>query len=68
MNAELLIPENQFTVALDIDATVEAWLAKTTNPKSARAKDVKNDKSKAVLDFFDFVQKSPEQVLAADII
>lgn len=68
MNAELLIPENQFTVSLDVDATIEAWLNKTTNPKSARAKDVKNDKSKAVLNFFDFVQKSPERVLPADII
>lgn len=68
MSEELLIPENQFSVSLDVVATIEAWLNKTTNPKSSRVKDVKNDKSKAVLNFFDFVRKSPERVLPIDII
>lgn len=68
MSDQLQIRENQFTVSLDVDATIEAWLSKTTNAKLTRAKDIKNDKSKAVLDFFGFVQKSPEQVLPGDII
>jgi integrase len=68
MSEQLILSKEQFAVSLDLDATVEAWLNKTTNSKLARAKDVKNDKSKAVLDFFDFIQKSPEQVLPVDII
>lgn len=68
MSEQLKISENQFTVSLDVDATIEAWLNKTTNANLARAKDVKNDKSKAVLDFFVFCKKSPEKVLPTDII
>lgn len=68
MSEKLLISENQFSVLLNIDATVEAWLNKTTNSNLARTKDIKNDKSKAVLNFFEFVQKSPEQVLPQDVI
>ena len=59
-------PEN-FTLALDVNAVVESWLTRTVNPSLKRANDVRNDKSKAVFDFFDFCAKRAEQVLPSDV-
>ena len=59
-------PEN-FTLALDVDAVVESWLTRTVNGSLKRANDIRNDKSKAVFDFFDFCGKSAEAVLPKDV-
>lgn len=59
-------PED-FTVALDVESIVESWLTRSVNSSLQRANDIRNDKSKAVFDFFDFCPKSAEQVLPADV-
>lgn len=59
-------PES-FSVSLDVNAVVESWLTRTTNPSLKRANDIRNDKSKAVFDFFDFCAKRAEQVLPSDV-
>ena len=56
-----------FTVALDVESVVESWLTRTINPSLKRASDIRNDKSKAVFDFFDFCEKSAERVLPSDV-
>lgn len=56
-----------FSVSLDVNAMVESWLTRTVNSSLKRANDIRNDKSKAVFDFFDFCKKSAEQVLPADV-
>lgn len=56
-----------FTVELDLNSIVESWLTRTINPSLKRSKDIRNDKSKAVFDFFDFCDKSAEQVLPRDV-
>lgn len=63
---QILDAEN-FSVALDVNAVVESWLTRTVNPSLKRSNDVRNDKSKAVFDFFDFCAKSAETVLPSDI-
>lgn len=68
MPEEILVVGNQSAVTLDVDATVEAWINKTTSSNLARAKDIKNDKSRAIFNFFDFAGKSPERVLPQDVI
>lgn len=65
---ELQIPNSEnFTVSLDVNSVVESWLTRTVNPSLKRSNDIRNDKSKAVFDFFDFCGKSVEQVLPGDI-
>lgn len=59
-------PEN-FSISLDVGAVVESWLTRTVNSSLKRANDIRNDKSKAVFDFFDFCGKSAERVLPADV-
>lgn len=59
-------PEN-FSVELDINSVVESWLTRTVNSSLKRSNDIRNDKSKAVFDFFDFCGKSAEQVLPSDV-
>ena len=59
-------PEN-FSVSLDINSVVESWLTRTVNSSLKRSNDIRNDKSKAVFDFFDFCGKSAEQVLPSDV-
>lgn len=59
-------PEN-FSVSLDVESIVESWLTRTVNPSLKRANDIRNDKSKAIFDFFDFCKKSAEQVLPTDV-
>ncbi len=59
-------PDN-FTVSLDVNAVVESWLTRTVNSSLKRANDIRNDKSKAVFDFFDFCGKSAERVLPSDV-
>ncbi|MGI8543466.1 MAG: tyrosine-type recombinase/integrase [Aridibacter sp.] len=59
-------PDN-FSVELDINSVVESWLTRTVNSSLKRSNDIRNDKSKAVFDFFDFCGKSAEQVLPSDV-
>ena len=56
-----------FSVALDVESIVESWLTRTVNSSRKRSNDSRNDKSKAVFDFFDFCLKRAEQVLPADV-
>ncbi len=58
---------DNFTLSLDVNAVVESWLTRTVNPSLRRSNDVRNDKSKAVFDFFDFCGKSAEAVLPNDV-
>ncbi len=58
---------DDFTISLDVNSVVESWLTRTTNSSLKRSNDIRNDKSKAVFDFFDFCRKSPEQVLPSDV-
>ena len=68
VSEELQIPASEnFTLALDVDAVVESWLTRTVNSSLKRTNDIRNDKSKAVFDFFDFCGKSAEQVLPSDV-
>lgn len=59
-------PDN-FSILLDVGAVVESWLTRTVNSSLKRANDIRNDKSKSVFDFFDFCNKSAEQVLPSDV-
>lgn len=45
---------DNFSVSLEVSAVVENWLTRTVNSSLKRANDIRNDKSKAVFDFFDF--------------
>lgn len=63
---QISVPDD-FSVSLDIDAIVESWLTRTINSSLKRANDIRNDKSKAVFDFFDFCGKSAEKVLPSDV-
>ena len=63
---QILDAEN-FSVSLDVNAVVESWLTRTVNPSLKRSNDIRNDKSKAVFDFFDFCGKSAEAVLPGDV-
>jgi integrase/recombinase XerC len=56
-----------FSVSLDVNSAVESWLTRTVNSSLKRSNDIRNDKSKAVFDFFDFCAKSAEQVLPSDV-
>ena len=58
---------DNFSISLDLNSAVESWLTRTVNSSLKRANDIRNDKSKAVFDFFDFCEKSAEQVLPKDI-
>jgi integrase len=63
---QILDAEN-FSVSLDVNAVVESWLTRTTNSSLKRGSDIRNDKSKAVFDFFDFCGKSAETILPGDV-
>ena len=56
-----------FSVSLDINSVVESWLTRTVNSSLKRSNDIRNDKSKAVFDFFDFCAKRAEAVLPSDV-
>ncbi len=58
---------DNFSVSLDVNAVVGSWLTRTVNPSLKRSNDIRNDKSKAVFDFFDFCGKSAEAVLPGDV-
>ncbi len=62
-----ILNSDNFSVSLDVNAVVESWLTRTVNPSLRRSNDIRNDKSKAVFDFFDFCGKSAEQVLPSDV-
>jgi integrase len=62
-----ILDADNFTLALDVNAVVESWLTRTVNPSLRRSSDIRNDKSKAVFDFFDFCGKSAETVLPSDV-
>jgi site-specific recombinase XerD len=56
-----------FSVELNLNSVMESWLTRTVNSSLKRSNDIRNDKSKAVFDFFDFCGKSAEQVLPGDV-
>ncbi len=58
---------DNFSISLNVNAVVESWLTRTVNSSLKRSNDIRNDKSKAVFDFFDFCGKSAEQVLPSDV-
>ncbi|HXH70224.1 MAG TPA: tyrosine-type recombinase/integrase [Pyrinomonadaceae bacterium] len=58
---------DKFTISLEVNSVVESWLTRTVNSSLRRSSDIRNDKSKAVFDFFDFCAKSAEQVLPNDV-
>ena len=62
-----ILDVDNFTLTLDVNAVVESWLTRTVNPSLRRSNDIRNDKSKAVFDFFDFCGKSAESVLPSDV-
>jgi integrase/recombinase XerD len=62
-----ILDADNFSVSLDVNAVVESWLTRTVNPSLKRSNDIRNDKSKAVFDFFDFCGKSAETVLPNDV-
>ncbi|HXG83937.1 MAG TPA: hypothetical protein VNI84_07910, partial [Pyrinomonadaceae bacterium] len=62
-----ILDTDNFSVSLDVNAVVESWLTRTVNPSLKRSNDIRNDKSKAVFDFFDFCGKSAEAVLPGDV-
>jgi integrase len=62
-----ILNAEDFSVSLDVNAVVESWLTRTVNPSLKRSNDIRNDKSKAVFDFFDFCGKSAEAVLPSDV-
>ncbi len=64
---KLQISDSDFSVSLDVNSIVESWLTRTINSSLKRSNDIRNDKSKAVFDFFDFCAKSAETVLPSDI-
>ena len=57
-----------FSVSLDVNAVVESWLTRSVNSSLKRSNDIRNDRSKAVFDFFDFCAKSAEAVLPSATI
>jgi site-specific recombinase XerD len=70
----LLIVVNQMnfinlaqSFSLDIHETIEDWLTKTVKTDSPRASDIRNDKGKAVAEFFKWLDKSPEMVQPDDV-
>ncbi len=58
---------DNFSVELDVGSVVESWLTRTVNSSLKRSNDIRNDKSKAVFDFFDFCGKSAQSVLPSDV-
>jgi integrase len=62
-----ILDADDFSVSLDVNVVVESWLTRTVNPSLKRSNDIRNDKSKAVFDFFDFCGKSAERVLPYDV-
>lgn len=68
MSEELQISDrDDLTISLDVESVVESWLTRCVNSSLKRANDIRNDKSKAVFDFFDFCSKRAEQVLPSDV-
>ncbi len=62
-----ILDADNFSVSLDVNSVVESWLTRTVNSSLKRSSDIRNDKSKAVFDFFDFCGKSAEAVLPSDV-
>jgi site-specific recombinase XerD len=58
---------DDFSISLDINLVVESWLTRTVNSSLKRSNDIRNDKSRAVFDFFDFCPKPAERVLPVDV-
>ena len=54
-------------ISLDVESVVESWLTRTVNSSLKRSNDIRNDKSKAVFDFFDFCEKPAQEVLPSDV-
>lgn len=58
---------DDFSISLDVESVVESWLTRTVNSSLKRSNDIRNDKSSAVFDFFDFCPKRAEHVLPGDV-
>lgn len=68
MSEEIQISNQDiFKVSLNVESVVDSWLTRTVNSSLKRADDIRNDKSKAVFDFFDFCGKSAERVTPSDV-
>ena len=67
LSEDLQISNSEISVSLDVESLVESWLTRTVNYSLERSTDIRNEKSKAVFDFFDFCKKSAEQVLPSDV-
>jgi integrase/recombinase XerD len=59
--------ETDYFVSVDVNAVVESWLTRTINSSLKRSNDIRNDKSKAIFDFFEFCGKTVEKVLPNDV-
>lgn len=65
---DLILSDPNFSISIDLNVTVDSWLSKTVSFASPRAHDIKNDKGKAVLDFFDWIDKTPQSILPQDVL
>ncbi len=66
--SELTVTSKDRAVAVrTLAGIVEAWADARTDATSERRDDLRHDKTKAVLDFFNFVGKTPEQVTPGDL-
>jgi integrase len=54
--------------SLNVNDTLDAWLKKSAKSSSPRARDIRNDKRKAITEFFDWFGRSPEMVQSADVV
>jgi integrase len=61
----LLAADRGLSIALQ--NAISLWADARTNPESARRRDLLQDKTKAVADFFTYVGKHPAQVTALDV-
>ena len=67
MSEQLQTLDDDFKISLDVESVVESWLTRTVNSSLKRYRDIRNDKSRAIFDFFDFCPKSAERVLPSNV-
>ncbi|MDE3088769.1 MAG: tyrosine-type recombinase/integrase, partial [Chloroflexota bacterium] len=66
--SSLIVTSRDRAVAVrSLASLVAAWADARTDATSERRGDLRHDKTKAVLDFFAFVGKTPEQITANDV-
>lgn len=65
---DLVVTSKENALAVrDLAGIVEAWADVRTDASSERRGDLRRDKTKAVLDFFAFAGKAPEQISPDDV-